>query len=484
MHEFQAKCYNNNAVSAANHQESLCSIPMNSKAKIKDNREIFEKMPVWNALQKMCVPTIIGQMVILIYNLADTFFIGQTGNPYMVAATSLILPVFNLSNAMSNFVGIGGGSLISRLLGARKEEEARKVSSFSFYLGLLVSAAYSLLIFLACDPLLLLLGASENTFAYAKQYVTMVTIVGGIPTILQLTLAQLLRAVGCSKEAGFGISMGGLLNIALDPLFMFVILPDGHEVIGAGIATMLSNTFSFLYFLVVVIRLRQRTVLTLSPKAGLPSQENVRSVFLGGIPAGTSNLLFDFSQIMINRLMSGHGDISLAAIGIVLKAERIPLNAGIGICQGMMPIVAYNYSARNLKRLRETVSKSRLAGLLVAAAAIVFYELCAGGILHLFIRNTETQVLGAAFLRARCIATPFMFMCFHILYAFQGMGKAGIASMLAVLRQLVLYVPMLILMDRIFGMYGLVWTQFASDFIMMIISVIVYERFLGKQTAD
>lgn len=449
-----------------------------------DNREVFESMPVWKALRAMCIPTIIGQMVVLIYNLADTFFIGQTGNPYMVAATSLILPVFNLSNALSNFVGIGCGSLISRLLGMHRDEEARKVSAFSFWFGLIVSAAYSLAVFLFSGVLLTALGASKNTFAYAKQYLTMVTVLGGVPTILQLTLSQLLRAVGCSREAGFGISMGGVLNICLDPLFMFVILPDGQEVLGAGLATMLSNTASFVYFLIMVRRLRSGTVLTLSPHTGLPEKKTVHSAIFGGIPAGTSNLLFDFSQIMINRLMAGHGDIALAAVGIVLKAERIPLNVGVGICQGMMPIVAYNYSAGNLKRLKETVSKSRLAGLIVATAAIIFYELCAGGILRAFISSPETQSLGASFLRARCLATPFMFMCFHILFAFQGMGKAKVASMLAVVRQLVLYVPLLVAMNHFFGMYGLVWTQLVSDFVMMAISIVIYRLFLRRESGN
>lgn len=149
---------------------------MQKRLQAADNREVFESMPVWKALRAMCIPTIIGQMVVLIYNLADTFFIGQTGNPYMVAATSLILPVFNLSNALSNFVGIGCGSLISRLLGMHRDEEARKVSAFSFWFGLIVSAAYSLAVFLFSGVLLTALGASKNTFAYAKQYLTMVTV--------------------------------------------------------------------------------------------------------------------------------------------------------------------------------------------------------------------------------------------------------------------------------------------------------------------
>lgn len=445
------------------------------------NHAVFATMPVWQALRAMCVPTIIAQMVVLVYNLADTFFIGRTGNPYMVAATSLILPVFNVSIGISGFLGVGGGTLVSRLMGLKRDQEARRVSGFLVYLGILVSLLYILVLYQLADPLLRLLGASENTFAYAKQYLVLVSVIGGVPTILQLILSQLLRAVGCSKQASFGISMGGILNMFLDPLFMFVLLPAGQEVVGAGIATMLSNVASLVYFLWVVHGLRDTTVLTLSPHYGLPEGASIRSALAGGIPAATGNILFDFSQIMINKLMSGYGDIALAAMGIVLKAERIPLNIGGGIAQGMMPIVAFNYGARNLPRLHETVKKSRIAGLVMAALAILFYELCAGPIIGVFIDNGETQTLGASFLRARCLATPFMFMSFHILFAFQGMGKAGIAMLLSTVRQLVLYVPILLLMDWIFGRDGLVWAQLVSDIINVGFSFYVYNSFMNKQ---
>ena len=449
--------------------------------KTKGNRDVFESMPIWQALRTMCVPTIIAQMVVLVYNLAYTFFIGRTGNPYMVAATSLILPVFNVSIGMSSFLGVGGGTLISRLMGVKRDDEARKVCGFIVSLGILVSVLYALFIYTLADPLLRALGASDNTFTFARQYLLLVSVAGGVPTILSLTMSQLLRAVGCSKQAGFGISMGGILNMFLDPLFMFVLLPKGQEVIGAGIATMLSNVVSLLYFLRIVYGLQDKTVLTLSPRNGLPELKSIRSALVGGIPAATGNILFDFSQVMINKLMSGYGDIALAAMGIVLKAERIPLNIGGGIAQGMMPIVAFNYGARNLSRLHETVKKSRIAGLVMAAMAILFYELCADSILRIFIDNKETQTLGAAFLRARCLATPFMFMCFHILFAFQGMGKAGIAMLLAVVRQLVLYVPILVLMNHLFSRDGLVWAQLVSDILMVAFSFFVYNTFMKKE---
>lgn len=447
----------------------------------ENNRELFETMPVPRALANMCIPTVIGQMIVLIYNLADTFFIGRTGNPYMVAASSLILPVFNLSNAISSLIGIGGGALVSRLLGAGEQKEASKVSAFAIFFGLIVSALYSLLMFLGLNPILYALGASSNTFGFARQYALCVVVLGGIPTILQLTMAQLVRAVGHSGPAAVGTSLGGILNIGLDPLFMFVLLPKGYEILGAGLATMLSNLISMIYFLIVIRSLRNKTVLRLSIKTGFPSGKRIREMIVGGVPSAASNFLFDISQILIDRLMTAYGDIPMAAVGIVLKAERIPLNAGIGICQGMMPLVAYNYTAGNHDRMKKVLNQSRLAGLCVAAAAILLYELFAPQILHLFISNAKTEVLGAAFLRARCLATPFMFMCFHILYFFQGMGKSGTAFWLAVVRQVVLYMPLLLVMNALVGMYGLVWTQLISDMIMTAISFVVYFRFERKE---
>lgn len=450
-----------------------------------ENRELFETMPVYRALVKMCVPTVIGQMVVLLYNLADTFFIGRTGNPYMVAGTSLILPVFNLSNAISGFVGVGAGTLISRLMGAQRDDEASKVSSYAFYFAIVVSAVYAAAIFIFRTPIMLALGASKDTFTFASQYLMMVVILGGVPTIVQLTMAQLLRAVGLSREAGTGVTLGGILNIALDPLFMFVILPEGQEVIGAGIATMLSNVASFIYFIVQIRKAGKTTVLRLSPHTGKPGRSLIREMLIGGVPAGVSNLLFDFSQIMINRLMSAYGDIALAGIGIVLKAERIPLNTGVGICQGMMPIVAYNFASGDHKRMKKVMNQSRLAGLVVAGLAIILYELLAPQIMHVFISSPETEALGADFLRVRCLATPLMFICFHMLYAFQAMGKAVTGFWMAFIRQLALYVPLLILMDYVFGMYGLVWTQMVSDGIMTGISFVFYWRLIRQlQAAD
>ena len=441
------------------------------------NREIFESLPIPKALTELAVPMIFGQLIILIYSLADTFFIGRTNNPLMVAGVSLLLPVFNISISIANLLGVGGGTLISRLLGAGKEADAKRVSSFCIYAAAVVAGMFSLVMYFFMVPALFLFGASYETIPYAMQYTFCVIVFGAVPTVLSMTLGNLLRSTGYAKQAGFGISMGGIINIFLDPLFMFVIFPEGMEVFGAGIATMISNFIVCSYFLTTIYILGPSSNLSLSPFAGLPERKNIWSVFYVGFPAAIAVFLFDLTYIIIDKLAAGYGDVPLAAVGIVLKAERLPLNVGIGICQGMMPLAAYNYAAKNFDRMHEAVNYSRKVGLVIGAVSVVLYEVFASGILRLFIADPETIRLGTNFLRARCLATPFMFMCFHLVNFFQAVGHGGKAMFLGVARWAVFNIPMLFVMNYVFGMYGIVWTQVVADIMMTALSLEVYRRF-------
>lgn len=445
----------------------------------KNNKEIFETLPIPRALATLAVPTIIGQLVVLIYSLADTFYIGRTNNPLMVAGASLILPVYNICISIAGLAGVGGGTLISRLLGAGKEEQARKVSSFSFYLSVGLSVLFSVGTALFMHPLLYGLGASGDTYVYARQYAFCVIVLGALPTVMSITLSNLLRSVSCAKQAGFGVSMGGVINIFLDPLFMFVLFPAGMETAAAGIATMCSNSIVCVYYLAVLGKMRERTILNLSPGAGMPEKKEIGSIFSVGVPAALATLLFDLAYVVIDKLAAGYGDIPLAAVGIVLKAERLPLNVGIGLCQGMMPIAAYNYSSGNHGRMKQVVSFSRMVGLAIGAVSIVLYEIFAEHILHFFINDPQTVVIGANFLRIRCLATPFMFMCFHLVNLFQAVGKGGRALFLAVVRWAVFNIPILFLFNRVFGMYGIVCTQIVADICTVAVSFYVYGRFVN-----
>lgn len=394
-------------------------------AKKQSKTELFETTPVFRALTVMAVPTIISQLIVLIYNLADTWFIGQTDDPYMVAAAALVSTVFLMITGLSNLFGVGGGNLVVQLLGRRQEDEARRAASLSLVMAAGSALLFSLLCLAFMDPLLYLLGASENTIGYARQYLIPVVIIGALPTLLANTMSTMLRNVGYSKEAGFGVSLGGLLNVGLDPLFMFVLLPKGYEVLGAALATLLSNLVSFVYFIVVYQKVRNKTVLALPRRIERVQKSSMRAIFSVGVPAALSLLLYDLTNIIINKLSSGHGDIELAAMGIILKVERLPLNICVGICLAMMPLVAYNFASGDRQRMLAFFRISRRAGLAVAAVCIALYWPFAPQIMHTFIHDEQTVALGTVYLRARCFAPIMMFLCFHMVHYMQALGKGG-----------------------------------------------------------
>ena len=439
--------------------------------------DIFRDLPIPTALRKMIVPAIASQLIVLIYNMADTFFVGQTNNPYMVAGASLILPVFNITLCFAGLAGVGGGSLISRLLGQSQPDEAKRVSAFSVYIAILIALIFSTAIAVWMRPLLELLGAKGRTYEYARQYAFFVIVLGGIPTVLSNVLSNLVRSIGFSREASAGIILGGLLNIALDPLFMFVLLPEGNEIIGAGFATFLSNGISMLFFIVLVLRLGRDSVITFSVRKGLPQKKSIAAVFGVGIPSAIATLLFDLDYIIIDKLMVSYHDLALAAIGIVLKIERFPLNVGIGICQGMMPLVAYNYASGNEKRMNDTIRLSRILGLVTAGISILLYELFAVQFSGLFIGDLQTVRLASDFLRIRVLATPLMFLSFFTVYLFQALGKGRISLFLGVTRWLVFNIPMLFILNAIIGMYGVVWSQVTADVLTVLLSFFVLWKY-------
>ena len=349
-----------------------------SRIREKPSREaVFSTLPVPRALWVMILPSVLSQLIVLIYSMADTFYVAQTDNPDMVAAASLILPVFNICLCLAGLAGAGGGSLISRLLGQGRQDEARRVGVFSIYLG-------------------------------------------------------------------------------------------------AGAATCLSNCVSCTYFIAVVLRSGRGAVITFNPRAGLPSRESVAGVFAVGLPSAVTTFLFDLDYVILDRLMVSYHNLALAAIGIVLKVERFPLNVGVGICQGMMPLAGFNYSAGNAKRLRDIIRLSLGAGLVIAAASIALYELFAPELMRLFLEGGEAVSLGASFLRVRVLATPLMFISFFTVYLFQALGKGGTATGLAVVRWLGFNIPMLYILNAAFGMYGLVWSQVTADSLTVLVSLAVY----------
>jgi multidrug efflux pump len=435
-------------------------------------RELFETVPVPKALATLAVPTIISQLVNLVYNMVDTIYIGMTGDAYKTAAVTLAFTIFMMTVSFANLFGIGGGSLIARLIGTGRSGDAKKVCAFSFYSSIAIAAVYSLLIWAFLDPLLGLLGASPATLEFARQYVWLVVILGDIPVILSMTCAHLLRNTGYSRQASVGLSGGGILNIILDPLFMFVLLPKGMEVFGAALATLLSNVASCVYLVIVIGRVSASAPLSIRPRDAVGvGREQIKSLFAVGVPSAVLTGLFDLANIFLNSLTAAHGDLQLAAIGIVMKAERLPNAVNIGVCQGMLPLVAYNYASGNLDRMNETIRTTRKWGLAIACASLVLFEVFASGIVHVFLSTSvgnvadsaATIAFAAVFLRLRCIASVPQFLNYSTSYCLQAVGDGRDTLLHAVVRELVFYIPFMFLLNSLFGIYGLVSAIIAGE---------------------
>ena len=458
-----------------------------------DRERIFADMPVGRALYVMAAPTVISQLINLIYNMVDAFYIGRTGDPYKMAATTITISLMMLNVAFGNLFGIGGGSLIARLMGLGRHDEAKAVSSFAVCATLGTAVLYAAAVSLFREPLLRFLGASDATIGYASSYATIVLVIGLLPMMLSQVLAHLLRNVGCAKEASIGLSGGGILNMILDPLFMFVILPKGMEVTGAAAATALSNFCACFYLLSVYRRAEKDAPLSLRPAdARGVSPENRRSIFAVGLPSAIQLALFDLANICANKLAAAHSDLVLAGLGIVMKIERIPNAVNIGICQGMMPIVAYNYSSGNHARMHETMRKARLYGLLIAGASIALLEIFARPVSQLFLSTSAgdtaaavtTLGFAALFLRIRAIASPGQFLCYNSSFSMQAIGSGSAPLLLACIRELLMYVPLMFLLDGLFGEIGLAAALPAGEWLTAVFAVILLRRVLRRKAVQ
>lgn len=434
-------------------------------------KELFETIPVPQAVMTLAIPTVISQVVTMIYNLADTFFIGQLGNPCMVAAISLVSPWFNLLTALGNLFGLGAGSLISRMLGSQNHKDIKYVSAFSIWGGALVTLIFSVGTYFMRQPLLNFLGASPDTYGYAQDYLFWTVVLGGVPTAIGLALGHLLRSEGQTKAASIGMMFGGLLNVALDPVFIFAF---HFEVAGAAIATAFSNAASILFFAVQYARLGRRSAVSFHLKYF--TLHFAKSIFSVGLASALATVLANTSNMVMVHLASGYGDIPVAAYGIVKRIDQFPLNVSMGLCQGFMPLVGYNYSSGNYRRMREVSVFSWKTAIVISACFIICFVAFAPQILHLFIREIQTSELGASFLRVACLAVPLTSANFLISYTLQAMGKGIQSAVLTFSRQGLLNIPLLIVMNLIFGLYGMIWTQLVVEAIMLPLSLGMYRR--------
>lgn len=434
--------------------------------------QLFEQTPVPKAVMTLAVPTVISSLVMVIYNLADTYFVGMLNNPIQNAAVTLAAPVLLAFNAINNLFGVGASSMMSRALGKKDYETVYRSSAFGFYCALFCSVLFSVLYSLFKVPLLTLLGADAETAAATGEYLKWTVSFGAAPAILNVVLAYLVRAEGASLHASLGTMCGCILNILLDPFF---VLPQylNMGAAGAGCATFISNCVACLYFFLLLFMKRKSTYVCIHPSKFKPSKAIVAGVFGVGIPAAIQNLLNVTGMTVLNNFTASYGSDAVAAMGIAQKVNMVPMYIALGISQGIMPLIGYTYASGNAKRMKKAVVFTTKISLGFLVMITVLYYLFAGSLISLFMDNENIVAYGTALLRGLCLSLIFLCMDFLAVGIFQACGMGTKAFVFALLRKIVLEIPALYVLNRIFPLYGLAYAQLIAEVILSIAAVAV-----------
>ena len=454
---------------------------METESPMTKEQIIFSQYPVAKAVATMAVPTIISQLITVVYNLADTWYVGLSGDAAAVAAISLCLPVYNMMAAFSNLFGVGGASVLARSLGVGNMKRAQKTFYTAVRSALIAALCYSLILIFTARPLLMRIGGDASSIDYALNYTWITIIIGGIPTLLSSTLAHLIRSIGQSKISSYGITVGAVLNMVLDPLFMFVLLPKGNEVLGAGIATVLSNLVSVSYFIFYILKRNENPVLSFKKPEHSPSL--LRNIITCGIPSFSLTGAAMFSNCFLNGMIATMGSsAAVAGIGITRKVDSVAYAVNQGITQGMLPIVSYCFASGRHDRMKKVIGFSAVCTMGFSIIWSLISWFFAPELIGIFIRDTDTIYYGAKFLRVLCISVAIYPLLFVIITVFQAVGDSIKPFVLSLLHKGSLDIVLFFIIRALSGPEYILWSSVIMDTIALILSVILYrKRFFGAQ---
>jgi len=435
----------------------------------KERIHILEKEPIPKAILKIALPSILSMIVQIVYNLTDTFFVGKLNDPNQVAAVTLAMPIFFFLMSLSGLFGNGGASYISRLLGQKDYETANKTSATAFYSCIILGIIITIIGTIFLPTIVKLSGASENTYGYSYSYL-LVIFIGAIIVMLNFALSQLLRSEGCAKEAMIGMLIGTVVNIILDPIFIFVFK---QGVTGAAIATIIGNFISVVYY--IYFFLRKKTITSINFKYFTPTSKIYAEILKIGLPASLSTILMSLSNIVLNNIAASYNDIVVASYGVCMRVNSIVIMLFIGLAVGIQPLIGFNYGNHNITRIHKTLKISLIIAVSVALFFALLFLIFSKQFITLFINDTDVVKIGSKILFAQLIALPFIGV--QIIHAnfFQAIGKGMPSLILSVSRQGLIFLPTILILNSLFGLSGFIYAQTAADIITFVLSIILFK---------
>lgn len=436
--------------------------------------ELFRSAPVSQAVLKNTLPAMAAMLMVLVYNLADTFFIGQTHDALQVAAVSLATPVFLVFMAVGTMFGVGGTSVISRAIGEGRIEYAKKVCSFCMWGSVIVGVIMSACMLIFIEPILSLVGASADTWNLTKTYLMIVVCCGPF-VLISNCYSNVVRTEGESAKAMMGTLIGNLLNVVLDPI---LILGFGWNIAGAAIATVVGNVVGAGYYIAYFVR--GKSSLSVSIKDFTVKNKVASAVLAIGVPAALGAVLMSVSQIIINSQMAEYGDMAIAAMGVAMKVVVITGMVCMGLGQGTQPILGYCVGAKLWERFRKVLRFSLVFAFLLSVVLTGICYLFTNQIVSAFLTNATAFGYAVQFSRI-LLTTSFLFGVFYVLTnALQAMGAATAALVINVSRQGIVFIPALFILKMAMGMTGLVWAQPVADVVSLMVAYALYVKISKK----
>lgn len=436
--------------------------------------ELMARMKVSKAVATMAIPSVISSLVTVVYNMADTFFVGQTGDPLQVAAVSLTNPIFILFMAVANMFGMGGSAVASMALGEQNQKRMKQVSAFITYASLAVGILFALVLVGFMQPILSIFGANEETYALARGYVFHISY--GAPFIIWSAAASfVVRSEGASKEAMIGSMIGTIANIVLDP----VLISGFHlGAAGAAVATTLGNILASLYYLWYFVKKSNNFSI------GIRNFTCRYGIFSGicscGLPTAIFSTLMSVSTIVLNQILVAYGNAPVAAIGIVFKANMFITFLQMGLANGVQPLLGYNFGSGDKKRFQDIAAYTKKCCIVIGILATLLFFVFRRQIIGLFIQDEEVIMYGVRMLIAYMLSGPVIGILFMNMNCMQSVGKAFWATILSVLRQRVLLIPLLFLLNALGGLTGVIYGQALTDYIAVILSVLMWRKCIAQ----
>ena len=434
------------------------------------NNALMSSMKVSKAVAKMAIPSVISSLVTVVYNMADTFFVGQTGDPLQVAAVSLTNPIFILLMAFANMFGMGGSAVASMALGEHNEKRVKNASAFMTYASLVVGIIVMAVLLIFMKPVLTLFGADAQTYDFARGYVLHISY--GAPFVIWSAAASfIVRAEGSSKEAMIGSMIGTVSNIVLDPVF---ISGFGMGAAGAAIATTIGNILASLYF--VWYFLKKSTYFSIIPKDFKISDGVMSRICATGFPTAIFSVLMSVSTIVLNQILVAYGNAPVAAFGVVFKANMFITFLQLGLANGVQPLLGYNYGSGDTKRFRAVEIFTKKCCVIVGALATLLFFVLRTQIITMFINDTDVIYYGVKMLTAYMLSGPVIGILFVNMNCMQSTNRALPATILSILRQGALLIPLFFILNLVFGINGVFFAQAVTDYVAIILSVIIWMR--------